>query len=81
MNCEHANEHLVGSSDGIFCRNCGRKFDNFAEIVKERDGLKKALKAADSDDNGVIDNSIEKSKTEAVSKKPSRAKGAKGVKK
>lgn len=36
MECTHAVEHLVGTKDGIKCRNCGKMFASFAELVADR---------------------------------------------
>ena len=34
--CTHAVEHLVGTKDGIKCRNCGKTFATFAELEADR---------------------------------------------
>lgn len=34
--CRHEVEHLVGTKDGIKCRNCGKTFATFAELVADR---------------------------------------------
>lgn len=39
--CRHEVEHLVGTKDGITCRNCGKTFATFAELVADRPKLKK----------------------------------------
>lgn len=39
--CRHEVEHLVGTKDGIKCRNCGKMFASFAELVADRPKLKK----------------------------------------
>lgn len=36
MECTHAVEHLVGTKDGIKCRNCGKTFATFEELVADR---------------------------------------------
>lgn len=36
MECTHEVEHLVGTKDGIKCRNCGKTFATFAELVADR---------------------------------------------
>ena len=36
MECTHAVEHLVGTKDGIKCRNCGKTFATFAELEAYR---------------------------------------------
>lgn len=36
MECRHEVEHLVGTKDGIKCRNCGKTFATFAELVADR---------------------------------------------
>lgn len=77
MKCNHDLQHLVGNSDGILCKNCGRKFVNFAELEADRDGSKSENLGANPEDTGVIDKDIEKPKTEAVPDKDSPAKGSK----
>ena len=34
--CRHEVEHLVGTKDGIKCRNCGKSFATFAELEADR---------------------------------------------
>lgn len=34
--CRHEVEHLVGTKDGIKCRNCGKTFATFAELEADR---------------------------------------------
>lgn len=41
MECRHEVEHLVGSKDGITCKNCGKTFSTFTELVADRPKLKK----------------------------------------
>ena len=36
MNCTHDTAFLMGTADGIICRNCNRKFKTFAEIEQEK---------------------------------------------
>lgn len=36
MECRHEVEHLVGTKDGIKCRNCGKTFATFAELEADR---------------------------------------------
>ena len=36
MECTHAVEHLIGTKDGIKCRNCGKTFATFAELEADR---------------------------------------------
>lgn len=36
MSCKHEVEHLIGTKDGIKCRNCGKTFATFAELVADR---------------------------------------------
>lgn len=36
MECRHEVEHLVGTKDGIKCRNCGKMFATFAELEADR---------------------------------------------
>lgn len=78
MICNHEIQHLVGSSDGILCKKCGRKFVNFEEIENDR---KKANLTANSKKDGAIDNSIENSKTEAVPPEASSHEGLKDAEK
>lgn len=39
--CRHEVEHLVGTKDGIKCRNCGKVFATFAELEADRPKPKK----------------------------------------
>ena len=42
--CEHSISMLMGTADGIVCRNCGATFKSFEEIpkaVKEEEAPKK----------------------------------------
>lgn len=34
--CTHDVEHLVGTADGITCKNCGKTFATFAELEADR---------------------------------------------
>lgn len=36
MVCTHDVEHLVGTADGITCKNCGKVFATFAELEADR---------------------------------------------
>lgn len=36
MSCKHEVEHLIGTKDGIKCRNCGKTFATFAELEADR---------------------------------------------
>lgn len=68
MECTHAVEHLVGTKDGIKCRNCGKTFATFAEL--EADRPKKQEKKAPVE-------TIEAIETPAEKPKKSTKKGAK----
>ena len=81
MKCNHETEHLVGMSDGILCKKCGCKFDNFQEIEKSRDGLKNENLTDKPEKDGEADNSIEKEKKTAVQAQDSKTKVAKTTRK
>ena len=66
--CRHDVEHLVGTKDGIKCRNCGKTFATFAEL--EADRPKKQEKKAPAE-------TIEAVETPAEKPKKSTKKGAK----
>lgn len=36
MSCNHDVQHLVGTSEGITCRLCGKQFKTFDELLKDR---------------------------------------------
>ena len=36
MECRHEVEYLVGTADGITCKNCGKTFSSFVELVADR---------------------------------------------
>lgn len=94
--CKHEIQHLIGTSEGIRCRNCGKQFPNFDAVLedaKQEEEPKKDVKSdviedvpktnsetANPEDNGGIDKDIEKSKTEAVPAKASARKGSKTTK-
>ena len=93
MKCKHELQHLVGTENGIMCRNCGKQFPSFKAIQDdlemdeepkkdekvdvEKDGPKTDFKGANPEDTGDIDKDIEKPKTEAVQAKASAGKGSK----
>ena len=33
--CNHENQYLIGTADGITCRKCGANFKSFSEIHPE----------------------------------------------
>lgn len=70
MECTHAVEHLVGTKDGIKCRNCGKTFATFAEL--EADRPKKQEKKVEAPAG-----TIEAVETPAEKPKKSTKKGAK----
>lgn len=70
MECTHAVEHLVGTKDGIKCRNCGKMFASFAELVADRP--KKQEKKVETPAE-----TIEAVETPAEKPKKSTKKGAK----
>lgn len=70
MECLHEVEHLVGTKDGIKCRNCGKTFATFAELVADRP--KKQEKKVETPAE-----TIEAVETPAEKPKKSTKKGAK----
>lgn len=76
MICNHEVQHLVGSSDGILCKKCGRKFVNFEEIENDRKG---SNLTANTEKGGIAEGNIEKPKKTAVPAQDSTAKGLKDV--
>lgn len=72
MVCTHDVEHLVGTADGITCKNCGKVFATFAEL--EVDRPKKQEKKVEAPAE-----TIEAVATEAPAEKPKKStkKGAK----
>lgn len=38
MGCKHEQEKLIGTADGIVCKSCGRTFENFADLLLDREG-------------------------------------------
>lgn len=60
MECTHAVEHLVGTKDGIKCRNCGKAFATFAEL--EADRPKKQEKKAPAETIEAVEAPAEKPK-------------------
>lgn len=78
MICNHEVQHLVGSSDGILCKKCGRKFVNFEEIEND---LKSSNLTANPEKDGGAEEIIEKEKKTAVPAQGRSAKGAKTTEK
>lgn len=70
--CKHEVEHLIGTSDGIKCRLCGKVFKTYAELEADRPQEEKA-------EEKEIDEIIE----EQAEEKPKKAatKSKKGAKK
>ena len=60
MDCLHEVEHLVGTKDGIKCRNCGKTFATFAEL--EADRPKKQEKKAPAETIEAVETPAEKPK-------------------
>lgn len=58
--CRHEVEHLVGTKDGIKCRNCGKTFATFAEL--EADRPKKQEKKAPVETIEAVETPAEKPK-------------------
>lgn len=81
MKCNHEIEHLVGKSDGILCKKCGRVFVNFAEIEKDRDGEKSLPKTDIPENTDEAEGDIKKPEKTEVPAQSSTAKGSKPTKK
>lgn len=64
--CKHDNKDLIGTSEGIKCRVCGRVFKSYAEIEKDRqseDGPTNASEALpDTSDKAVKEITIPEEK-------------------
>ena len=45
MSCNHDVQHLVGTSEGITCKLCGKTFKTFDELLKDRPAKKDEPKA------------------------------------
>lgn len=74
MKCDHEVQHLIGKSDGIFCKNCHRLFVNFQEIENDR---KSSNLTANPIEDGEAEEDIKKEKKTAVPEQSSTAKAAK----
>lgn len=48
MACTHDVEHLVGTKEGITCKNCGKTFATFAELEADRPKPEKKAKAEEA---------------------------------
>lgn len=68
--CTHDVEHLVGTAGGIKCRNCGKTFATFAELVADRPKKQEKKVEAPAE-------TIEAVETPAEKPKKSTKKGAK----
>lgn len=97
MKCKHELQHLVGTENGIKCRNCGKQFPDFAAIKADIEAQKDDEKDVKKDEienvpkidsetaipekDGVADKDIKKQKKTAVPAKSSTDKGSKTTKK
>ena len=36
MDCKHEINFLIGDKEGILCQNCGKRFADYADILKEQ---------------------------------------------
>lgn len=68
--CKHEVEHLIGTSDGIKCRLCGKVFKTYAELEADRPQEEKA-------EEKEIDEIIEEQAEEKPKKAATKKKGAK----
>ena len=68
--CKHEVEHLIGTSEGIKCRLCGKVFKTYAELEADRPQEEKA-------EEKEIDEIIEEQAEEKPKKKTTAKKGAK----
>ena len=84
--CKHEVEHLIGTSDGIKCRLCGKVFKTFAELEADRPQEEKPVaEQADateviSDEEKEIDEiveELEKPVEKKTTKKSTTKKGGK----
>lgn len=82
MECTHAVEHLVGTKDGIKCRNCGKMFASFAELVADR-GEKKPEEVTEEKeiDEIITEEEQAEEKPVAEEKPKKKATAKKGAKK
>lgn len=62
MECTHAVEHLVGTKDGIKCRNCGKTFATFEELVADRPKKQEKEVEAPAETVEAVETSAEKPK-------------------
>lgn len=62
MECRHEVEHLVGTKDGIKCRNCGKTFATFAELEADRPKKQEKKVEAPAETIEAVETSAEKPK-------------------
>lgn len=49
--CNHDINHLVGTSEGIVCRKCGKTFKDFSEVLADKaEPIQKPAPAAETAD-------------------------------
>ena len=60
--CRHEVEHLVGTKDGIKCRNCGKTFATFAELVADRPKKQEKKVEAPAETIEAVETPVEKPK-------------------
>lgn len=79
MECTHEVEHLVGTKDGIKCRNCGKTFATFAELVADRPKKQEKKVETPAEDVAVEAPAETVEAVEAPAEKPKKStkKGAK----
>lgn len=73
--CKHEVEHLIGTSEGIKCRLCGKVFKTYAELEADRPQEEKAEEK--EIDEIIEEQAEEKPVEEKPKKKAPTKKGAK----
>lgn len=70
--CKHEVEHLIGTSDGIKCRLCGKVFKTFAELEADRPQEEKPV-----EEQAEVEEVAQEEKPKKATTKKSTKKGAK----
>lgn len=75
--CKHEEKHLIGTSDGIKCRLCGKVFKTYDELVKDRQADATEVISDEEKEIDEIVEELEKPVEKKTTKKSTTKKGGK----
>ena len=76
MSCNHEVQHLVGTSEGITCRLCGKQFKTFDELVKDRPAKSEKPVKEKAEPKAVAEEVAEEKPKAEAEEKPKRGRKA-----